>query len=336
MAEKWCVTNYKTFTTTFQWTVKKFHVRCAKKESTLDSPVFTSGPGDKYKWQLWIHPGEEEIILFLGLVSQPDEDRNTAIVEMAIYANGKVMYKKELQSKTLYPSSEFTFYQYGVQSNGVWFDIARNSLVSYLVDNSLTIHFKVCVFMLADPVHITGSRYLITVPEHDMCTQFGSLLSSGESSDVTLVVGREELMAHKLVLSTRSPVFKTMFEANMKEKLTNCVKIEDIELPVLQEMLTFIYTGKSPNLKNMASELLFAADKYQLDRLKLMCEEELCSKLNENNASQTLELADRHNATQLKEFCSDFIAQQEAVRHGTIHQAPFVVGPPTKKRPRLN
>jgi len=57
-----------------------------------------------------------------------------------------------------------------------------------------------------------------------------------------------------------------MFQVNMRENLTNRVEITDIELPVVQEMLTLIYTGNSPklNLKDMASKLLFAADKYQL------------------------------------------------------------------------
>lgn len=326
MAEKWCVSDYGTFTSTFRWTVKKFHARCANR-SDLESPVFPSGPGDRYKWKLKISPRKNDISLELVLVSEPPNVMNTASVKMAIIANGKEKYQQK-QPESIKSGS------------GIRFDSffgGYSTLSLYLVENSLTIHCEVCVFMLADVVHITGSRYSVTVPECDMCTQFGSLLSSGELSDVTLVVGREELKAHKLVLSTRSPVFKTMFQVNMKEKLTNRVKIEDVGLPVLQEMLTFIYTGKSPNLKNMASELLFAADKYQLDRLKLMCEEELCSQLNEKNASQTLELADRHNATQLKEFCRDFIARQEAVRHSTIHQASSLFeGPPTKKRPRLN
>ena len=114
-----------------------------------------------------------------------------------------------------------------------------------------------------------------------MSTHFGSLLSSEEFSDVTLVVGSEELKAHQLVLSARSPVFNTMFQVDMREKLTNYVEITDIELPVVQEMLTFIYTGNSPklNLKDMASKLLFAADKYQLGRLKLMCQEALSRRL---------------------------------------------------------
>ena len=328
MAEKWCVTDYKTFTFAFQWTIKKFHVRCGENESVLESPVFTSGPGDKYKWQLKINPARSSS-LSLVLVSQPDEDRNRAIVEMAIYANGKEMYKKELHSGSIQNG-------YYKSNSEVVFNIGRTLLSSYVVDNSLTIHCKVCVFMLADPVHTTGSRYPVSVPECDMSTHFGSLLSSGESSDVTLVIGRKELKAHKFVLSTRSPVFKTMFQVDMKEKLTNRVKIEDVELPVFQEMLTFMYTGKSPNLKSMTSELLFAADKYQLDRLKLMCEEELCSKLNATNASQTLELADRHNATQLKEFCRDFIYQQEVVKHGTVRQAPFQAPTALLKKPRLD
>ena len=148
-----------------------------------------------------------------------------------------------------------------------------------------------------------------------MSTHFGSLLSSEEFSDVTLVVGSEELKAHRLVLSARSPVFKTMFQVNMREKSTNRVEITDIELPVVQEMLTFIYTGYSPklNLKDMASKLLFAADKYQLGRLKLMCQEALSRKLTVENVSQTLALAEMHNATQLKAVCSDFIYHSDSM-----------------------
>jgi hypothetical protein len=39
------------------------------------------------------------------------------------------------------------------------------------------------------------------------------------------------------------------------------VEINDLEQDVLQEVLTFIYTGKAPNLPNMADVLLSAADK---------------------------------------------------------------------------
>lgn len=38
---------------------------------------------------------------------------------------------------------------------------------------------------------------------------------------------------------------------------------------MLREMLQFIYTGETEKLSHMADDLLAAADKYQLDRLKV-------------------------------------------------------------------
>ena len=43
--------------------------------------------------------------------------------------------------------------------------------------------------------------------------------------------------------------------------LQNRVEINDLEQDILQEVLTFIYTGKAPNLPTMADVLLSAADK---------------------------------------------------------------------------
>ena len=57
----------------------------------------------------------------------------------------------------------------------------------------------------------------------------------------------------------------------------------------------------------MADDLLAAADKYALDRLKVMCEESLCSGLSVENAADVLILADLHSADQLKAQAIDFI-----------------------------
>ena len=46
---------------------------------------------------------------------------------------------------------------------------------------------------------------------------------------------------------------------------------------------------------------------YQLDRLKLMCEESLCAGLTVENAADTLILADLHTAEHLKEVSINFI-----------------------------
>ena len=46
---------------------------------------------------------------------------------------------------------------------------------------------------------------------------------------------------------------------------------------------------------------------YDLDRLKVMCEEALCSNLTVDNVCDILILADMHSATQLKAQALDFI-----------------------------
>lgn len=42
-----------------------------------------------------------------------------------------------------------------------------------------------------------------------------------------------------------------------------------MDAEVIKEMLGFIYTDTAPNIDRMAYDLLEAADKYQLDRLKV-------------------------------------------------------------------
>ena len=45
--------------------------------------------------------------------------------------------------------------------------------------------------------------------------------------------------------------------------------IPDVDHEVVMEMLQYIYTGKVPNLDKMADQLLAAADKYDLEPLKV-------------------------------------------------------------------
>lgn len=52
---------------------------------------------------------------------------------------------------------------------------------------------------------------------------------------------------------------------------------------------------------------IFVLFQYALERLKVMCEEALCSSLAVDNVSEVLVLADLHSAEQLKTHAIDFI-----------------------------
>ncbi|XP_062227709.1 BTB/POZ and MATH domain-containing protein 1-like [Phragmites australis] len=145
---------------------------------------------------------------------------------------------------------------------------------------------------------------------HDL----GELLHKGTGSDVTLVVSGESFAAHKAILASRSPVFMAEFFGHMKEKLLQRVEIKDMEAAVFRAMLSFIYTDSVPEPGRqedgiiIAQHLLVAADRYGLDRLKSMCEDELCNGLSVETAATTLALAEQHGCSRLKDGCVEHIA----------------------------
>jgi speckle-type POZ protein len=51
-----------------------------------------------------------------------------------------------------------------------------------------------------------------------------------------------------------------------------------------------------------------AADRYNVERLKLICEHKLCSHIDANMVATTLALADQHKCIGLKEACLQFIS----------------------------
>lgn len=75
-------------------------------------------------------------------------------------------------------------------------------------------------------------------------------------SDVTLVVEDTKIRAHRLVLSARSRFFEAMFAHRMSESIDGVVHLDEIPLPVFQQLLRcvmcvakisrvarFMYTG---------------------------------------------------------------------------------------------
>ena len=66
----------------------------------------------------------------------------------------------------------------------------------------------------------------------------------------------ESFDAHKAILASQSPVLRKMFEVEMKEKHSNVIEIVDLDPSVVSDLLSFLYTGTVPNMKENAEELL--------------------------------------------------------------------------------
>ncbi|CAL5007477.1 unnamed protein product [Urochloa decumbens] len=195
----------------------------------------------------------------------------------------------------------------------------------YLRDDHLTIQ---CIVTVSKEPQVSAPAVLneIEVPPSNIAVHLGNLLDAGDGVDVAFSVGGETFSAHKAVLAMRSPVFKAELFGRMRESKEQLVTIEEMQPDVFRSLLHFIYTDSLPGMddpegdvnKDMIHHLLVAADRYAVDRLKLVCQSILCKKLDVETVSATLALAYQHNCDRLKDICLEFITSSATVMDSVV------------------
>jgi speckle-type POZ protein len=63
----------------------------------------------------------------------------------------------------------------------------------------------------------------------------------------------EELHAHRIILTARSPVFRALLNSDMREVQEGVVSIEDIRPQVFSAMLHFLYKDGLPEVRPTSS-----------------------------------------------------------------------------------
>jgi speckle-type POZ protein len=190
------------------------------------------------------------------------------------------------------------------------FDQAKSS---YLEGDTLTVQ---CTLTVLKEVQVPVPVKEVCVPSSNLSQHLTELLHSGTGADVTFVVSGDSFPAHKNILAARSPVFMAELFGEMKEKRSRHIEVKEVEAATFKAMLHFIYADMVPELDEqpldaaamaMAQHLLVAADRYGLDRLKLICEAKLSTEINDHTAATTLAIAEQHHCPQLKAKCVEFI-----------------------------
>nr|CAD1826008.1 unnamed protein product [Ananas comosus var. bracteatus] len=191
----------------------------------------------------------------------------------------------------------------------------------YLKDDCLTIQCTVSV--LKKPrLETPPNARPVSLPPSDLHRHLRELLESGDETDVTFEVCGETFPAHRLLLAARSPVFRAELFGPMKERSAKRIKIDDMETLAFRALLHFIYSDSLPlELEELAKEpsasmfqhLLAAADRYGLERLRLISEDRLCRNITVSTAATTLVLAEQHHCCRLKEACLEFLASPKSL-----------------------
>ncbi|TVU24151.1 hypothetical protein EJB05_26552, partial [Eragrostis curvula] len=131
----------------------------------------------------------------------------------------------------------------------------------------------------------------VDVPPSNLHCNLGCLLSSKLGADVTFEVAGETFPAHRYILAARSSLF-----GSMKEKTMTCIQIDDVEARTNQ-----LLDIEKSDMLVMAQHLLVVADRYDLERLKLICEDKLCNFIDTRTVATTLTLAEQHGCHGLKQ-----------------------------------
>ncbi|KAL7238139.1 hypothetical protein ACSBR2_004273 [Camellia fascicularis] len=292
----------------------------------IASDNFTVGG---YQWAIYFYPDGKNpednstyVSVFIALASEGTDVR--ALFELTLLdQSGKGKHKVHSHFDRSLESGPYTLkYRGSMWGYKRFFRRALLETSDYLKDDCLKINCTVGVVVSA----IDCPRlHSIQVPDSGIGARFGTLLENIDGSDVIFNVAGEKFNAHKLVLAARSPVFRSELIDGL-EGDTQEVAITDMEPKVFKAMLHFIYrdalvedelvasssSSTSSISDTLTAKLLAAADKYDLGRLRHLCESHLCKYISVNSVAKVLALADRFHATELKAVCLRFAAENLA------------------------
>ncbi len=299
------------------WTIDDFMRRAASTEvgDSLCSPVFSvpvegyDGEIQNLTFQLEVFPNGEEgednsdyVAVFL--TSRRQEDLEV-----------KYDFSVQKQDGTYWGRIGNTFKKFSAEQNswgyGKAFSKAKlnEKTADLLPGGRLTIVCNLEIYY--SDRQTDGKRQKIDFKFEEMKLLGDDLKEAfvnSAFSDVTFVCKDRQFPCHKVILAARSDVLAAMFSHNdTTESRTNKVTVDDIEPEVLEQLLQFIYTDRCDALDVHSPCLLAAADKYNIPRLKAICEESLCHNVDVSNVSKLLLLAHLHEAKNLHAVAIDFV-----------------------------
>ncbi|CAL5405230.1 unnamed protein product [Camellia sinensis] len=138
----------------------------------------------------------------------------------------------------------------------------------------------------------------------------GKMLSEGIHTDIVINTSDGSIGAHRAVLAARSPVFRSMFSHDLKEKELSTINISDMSSEACQAFLNYIY-GNIQNQEFLTHRLalLRAADKYDILDLKEMCQESLLEDIDARNVLERLQNASLYQLPKLKASCLRYLVK---------------------------
>jgi hypothetical protein len=255
--------------------------------NTVDSLQYIACQG--YGWLLTLSPGLADT-MSLNLQSSSNFIGVEAIVSL-VNKQGTSVGETVLSEDQKRSSSYWVFDHF----------ICKEEILDpnqeLLSDGNLTIRVSIFKGKAPHPVEVLS---------HKMCQDMEQLLEEGDYSDMTLTAEGLDIPCHRVILGSRSPVFKAMIKPHTKESQSSRIEVQGFSPQTVQAMVSFLYTD---HLKpgEASVELLNAAEMYQVKGLKNHVERELALSLTLENVVPLFQDALKYKAPFLSKAAIDFI-----------------------------
>ena len=136
-------------------------------------------------------------------------------------------------------------------------------------------------------------------------------------SDIKFVVrkmdgeseSKQEIPAHKFVLSISSPVFEAMFYGELAET-RDTIELPDCDYEGLLELFRYMYSDKANLSGRNVMGVLYLAKKYMVPSLTEECSKYLLNNLNPSNIFSILPSAQKYEDKDLMERCWKLIDEK--------------------------
>ncbi|KAL8046246.1 hypothetical protein ABFX02_08G165000 [Erythranthe guttata] len=161
-----------------------------------------------------------------------------------------------------------------------------------------------------EPCSIWSEGFTQRQSNETALTSLGRMLSESIHTDIAINASDGSISAHRAVLASRSPVFRSMFSHDLKEKELSAINISDMSIEPCQAFLNYIY-GNIQNEEFLTHRLalLRAADKYDISDLKEACHESLLEDIDAKNVLERLQNASLYQLPKLKSSCMKYLVK---------------------------
>merc|ERR1719487_326401 len=297
--------------------LEHFAARCDDVGARVVTPVFEMAG---QRWLMRVYPGgdsessKDYVSVFLV---RPAEEKGAIRAQFLIDLRNP---ERKIDSVTQ-PTREF---KEGIDWG--YKKIAKRADV--ISDGTLhdgTLHIHVVARVYGEPYHHMDANQAIAspggkcscgkctcgaAPAPSVITDLRALLRTGDGADVTLRAGESQIPVHGVILSMRSPVFKTMLRTEMREATTRVVDLS-VDEGTAHAFLDYLYFDEldvtSPTSPDLCCHLLKLAHQYEVQSLVDRCTAVLESGLDVASAIERLMLADELGLGKLRAACVKFL-----------------------------